>query len=302
VHGAFVAIVAKQNVLQGLLVKDAMRTHVIHLPTSTPIDKAINHLIKHKVDALLVTAHRGLPAGVVSKSDIVAAYYASLCISSPLEGIMSCPPAFCNVNDRLESALEQMRSKGVRGLYALGKPGEPVAGVLAYPDVVALLYLYCRKCNRSLATGRRKKQEEDLVPRIRVSEVMRPSAQTVAEDRSISEVIESLSTHRLGAVLITDRAGNPRGVVSMTDIILAYKHRIALNEKVTLIMSSPVRCCDESYFLEDAIREMIFAESHRLFVRRGDPGTIVGVLSLSSAARVRSGSCHACVASRIVVD
>ena len=47
---------------------------------------------------------------------------------------------------------------------------------------------------------------------------------------------------------------------------------------------------------------MIFSEVHRLFVYREDPQNIVGVLSLSDAARLRSGSCHACVSSRIKID
>ncbi len=47
---------------------------------------------------------------------------------------------------------------------------------------------------------------------------------------------------------------------------------------------------------------MIFAEVHRLFVYRKDPKKMVGVLSLSDAARLRSGSCQACVSSRIKIE
>jgi hypothetical protein len=47
---------------------------------------------------------------------------------------------------------------------------------------------------------------------------------------------------------------------------------------------------------------MIVTDIHRLFVHEGDPGNIVGVISLSDAARSRSGSCHACVSSRIKVE
>ncbi len=47
---------------------------------------------------------------------------------------------------------------------------------------------------------------------------------------------------------------------------------------------------------------MIYAEIQRLFVSHPDTGQIVGVLSLSDAARLRSGSCQACVSSRIKVE
>jgi hypothetical protein len=40
---------------------------------------------------------------------------------------------------------------------------------------------------------------------------------------------------------------------------------------------------------------------HRLFVFKGSPRTLVGVLSLSDVARFRSGTCRACLASRIKI-
>mgnify|MGYP006304013069 CR=1 FL=1 len=63
-----------------------------------------------------------------------------------------------------------------------------------------------------------------------------------------------------------------------------------------------VRRCGADDLLEDAIRKMIFTDIHRLFVRETGTGDLVGVFSLSDAARIRSGSCHACVSSRITVD
>ena len=46
---------------------------------------------------------------------------------------------------------------------------------------------------------------------------------------------------------------------------------------------------------------MIFWDVHRLFVARGEIQEIIGVLSLSDAARFRSGTCRACLVSRIAV-
>jgi Mg2+/Co2+ transporter CorB len=67
-------------------------------------------------------------------------------------------------------------------------------------------------------------------------------------------------------------------------------------------MSSAVRSCEENELLESAIHKMIFTDIHRIFIYKDNPQNIVGVLSLSDAARVRSGSCHACISSRIKVD
>jgi predicted transcriptional regulator len=66
-------------------------------------------------------------------------------------------------------------------------------------------------------------------------------------------------------------------------------------------MQQPVVAVEQEETLEEALRQMIFADIHRLFVYRERPEEVVGVLSLSDAARFRSGTCRACLASRIKV-
>lgn len=102
-------------------------------------------------------------------------------------------------------------------------------------------------------------------------------------------------------MLIQSPAGLPVGVVSKTDLILAYKHGLPAHVPAETIMNAPVQDCDQDEYLALAIQQMIFSDIHRLFVCKGDPGEIVGVLSLSDAARFRSGTCRACLVSRIAV-
>jgi len=114
--------------------------------------------------------------------------------------------------------------------------------------------------------------------------------------------MEGLSAFRFGAVLITNSHNEPSGVISKSDLALAYKHGIPTETSADTIMSSPVHACEENEYLEFAIQKMIFSEVHRLFVYKQDQKNIVGVLSLSDAARLRSGSCQACVSSRIKIN
>ena len=295
-------IVVKRSILRGLPVEEAMRRQVVHLGKTAAIDKSINYLIRYKVNALLVTDEEDQAVGVVSKTDIMGAYYAALPTESPLEHIMSSPPLFCRPQDSLELALDKMRSRGIYRLYALDPDSEKVVGVLAYPDIVGLLYRYCHSCEYSILGKRRKNQDNNGVHRFKVKEVMTPSVKAFVEDESLLQIMEGLSAYRFGAVLITDRDNVPSGVVSKTDLILTYKHGVPSDVDAKAIMSSPVRSCEETEFLEGAIQKMIFSEVHRLFVHKTASQNIVGVLSLSDAARLRSGSCHACVSSRIKVD
>ncbi len=92
-----------------------------------------------------------------------------------------------------------------------------------------------------------------------------------------------------------------RGVVSKTDLIVAYKH--CLSTTITTakkIMTSPVQACDGNAPVVEALKTMIFSDVQRLLVYQDSPQNLVGVLSLSDVARFRSGTCRACLVSRII--
>ena len=295
------AIIVARSVLTGLTVKDAMRRQFVRLPQTMSIDHSINYLIKHKANALMTLDEKGQPAGVASKTDIMGAYYADLPIGSPLSDIMVAPPLFCCRDDSLDTALEKMRTLGVYRLYVRDPAGE-VVGALAYPDMVGLLYRYCHTCEFSRHLRGPAEASDDPVSRLTVREVMTDQVVAAADSDPLTAVMEQLSMYRFGAMLIESADHLPVGVVSKTDLILAYKHGLPADTPARRIMTSPVRACLRDDYLEDAIQQMIFAGIHRMFVKHGPADTIAGVLSLSDAARIRSGSCQACVSSRIKVN
>ena len=296
------AIVLKKFMLGKLLVEEAMRRQVIGLSQKAAIDQSINYMIKYKVNALLTTDGEDKPSGVVSKTDIMGAYYAALPIDAPLEHIMNAPPLYCRADDSLDAALNQMRSSSIYRIYVLAPGSDNVVGVLAYPDIVGLLYRYCHTCEYSHLGSRKENRHEEAVVRYRVRDIMTQPVESFSQNDSLIHVMEGLSAFRFGAVLITSIQNEPTGVISKSDLALAYKHGIPTDTSAVTIMSTPVHACEENEYLEIAIRKMIFSEVHRLFVYRKDPVNIVGVLSLSDAARLRSGSCQACVSSRIKIS
>jgi CBS domain-containing protein len=292
----------KKSILSELTVKEAMRRRVVGLLSSSGIADAVRCLVKNKVNALLVTDDDERPLGVVSKTDIMGAYYAGLPIESPLEHIMVSPPLFCDGEASLDAALEQMRTNGVYRLFVLDDEEGKAAGALAYPDIVGQLYRFCRACDRSLANRESESAGIDDSLRVRVSDVMISSVCGHCTSDTLEQVMETLSAYRFGALLIRDEAGDPAGVISKTDLILAYKHGAPPDNEAKTVASNRVISCDESTFLEEAVKTMILSDIHRLFVYKDDPMNITGVFSLSDAARLRSGSCHACVSSRIRVE
>jgi CBS domain-containing protein len=277
-----------------------MRRQFNALPQSTSIDHCINTLIKYKVSAILALDDSGKPSGVLSKTDIMGAYYADLPIESPIEHIMATPPLICTMERPLEAALEQMRENTVYRLYVADSEDQ-IVGTLAYPDIVGLLYKSCYKCEYSHF---RKKNSgtTDTVKRLTVQDVIFGEVKSVNMTDTLFNVLEELSTYRLGAILIVNDENMPVGVVSKTDLIFAYKHGRDKLLPASSIMTCPVQTCNSDDLLEEAVKKMIFSDIHRLFVINRLNDTIDGVFSLTDAARCRSGSCHACMSSRITIE
>ncbi len=291
--------VKKRHVLSGIKVKEAMRRQVIKLPQSAPIDYCINRMIKYKINSVLLIDGKQHPVGIVSKTDIMSAFYAGFPTHTPVEDIMVGPPLYCYPDDELESSLDVMQHNRVHRLYVLGADASEVIGVLAYPDIVGLLYRYCRACDKGLLKTRRRQAEDDY-RRLKVKDVMTASVTAYHENDALVTVIEGLTEHRCGAVLITDTQNKAVGVVSKSDLIVAYKHGVAVDVEADIVMSTPVKSCHGEAELSDAIQQMLLRDVQRIFVHGSDPAEIVGVLSLSDAARFRSGSCRACTASRLM--
>jgi CBS domain-containing protein len=276
-----------------------MRRQVIRLPWEAPLAQAIRYTIKYKVNAVLAVDDDQVGLGVVSKTDLMGAYYAGLLIDTPVAAVMAGPPLFCCPQDTLDAALNVMRSHQVHRLYVQGDGPHDIIGVLAYPDIVGLLYRYCTRCDRSL-----KSQARTAAPpldRFLVREVMTPEVYALKENDTLQTIMEGLAAYRFGAVLITDKNDRPAGIVSKTDLIAAYLHGLSKDIKARRVMSKPAIAVDGNAALAQALTTMIFADLHRIFVFRDSPDNLVGVLSLSDVARFRSGTCRACLASRIRV-
>jgi predicted transcriptional regulator len=293
-------VVSKRSILSGMLVKEAMRRQLVKLPANAPLGRCINHLIKFKINGLLVIDDLRRPVGVVSRSDLITAFYGGLPVDSPLKDIMNGPLTTCFPDEKLETALERMRTSGIHQLYVQGAETASMEGVLSYEDVVALLYRYCRVCPKSTTRNEGSHDSADTNQQVTVQDAMTPKVIAYGEEHSLARVMEGLISHRFGAVLIQDDQGLARGVISKIDLVIAYHHGTNLEAEAKSIMNAPVVMWDQKSDLAGAIREMFLKNVQRLFIHGDDPSRVVGVLSLSDAARVRSGTCRACLASRIM--
>lgn len=294
-------MMSERSVLSHLTVKRGMRRNVNTITVGSPLSKAISVMVKNKINGILITQDDGMPTGVISKTDLMGGYYAGFPLDTAVENIMSTPPLLCNGNEMLENALKLMRSKNVYRVYVTTLHEKHVAGVLAYPDIVGLLYKFCFNCDYSIFRRGSKKQNISS-NHIRVQDVMRTDICSIPETNTIGHAIEELSAFKMGALTVQNNHGELVGVISKTDLVFAYKNNIDLATPAAQIMTTPVHCCNEHEPMEKAIKQMIQSDVRRLFVTSESEEYPVGVFALPDAARSRSGSCHGCISSRIQVD
>ena len=73
----------ERSALTGMQVKEAMHKLVYRMPESTPIANCIRTIIKMKSNIILVDDISGVPSGVITKSDIMNAYYTGIHVETP---------------------------------------------------------------------------------------------------------------------------------------------------------------------------------------------------------------------------
>ena len=289
-----------RSVLSGMRVKEAMRRQVVSLDGTTSIWNGIGWLIKYKADALLVMDSEGNPAGIVSKTDMAGAYYADMSADTPLEAIMAGPLQTCFIDDGLESALDTMRNSGVHQLFVVGADAGRLEGMLNYGDILGLVFQTCRSCRKNRLRHFSEGDEDHQPTQSIVSDVMTSAVITCMVTDDLYLVVESLTAHRMSAVLVIDQGGRPAGVISKTNLVVAWHRGFSPDAKAVAVMSKPVISCDRKDTINQALARMLVGDMGRIFVHDGGPDKIVGVLSLSDAANYRSGTCRACISSRMV--
>lgn len=285
------------NVLSSVTLAEAMRRQVVRCDPEESIARCIARMIKYKTGAVLVQEGGGACLGVVSKTDVAGMYYVGVELDTRLGEIAGGEPLCCHPGDRLETALATMLDRGIRRVYV--HDGEGITGVVGYADIVGAMYHFCIQCRRNLYSSGKLRPEAGGW--LTAEDVMHPGVMGCSASDVLQHALETLLEGRIGALAVFDDSGQkPVGVLSMSDAVVAYRHGVDQGVSVERVMSAPVLACEKTDSLTAILRTMIYADVQRIFVYDTRLDNLAGVLSLTDAARVRSGACKACkVASRL---
>jgi CBS domain-containing protein len=110
---------------------------------------------------------------------------------------------------------------------------------------------------------------------------------TISQERSVSDAVQMLKEHRIGALIVTGADAPLAGIFSERDVVraLAESGAAALDLKVADLMSSEVTTCDESTSVTDLMGLMTAKRIRHVPVVH--EGQLVGIVSIGDVVKAR---------------
>ncbi len=112
----------------------------------------------------------------------------------------------------------------------------------------------------------------------KVSDVIFRDPVTCDPESTLRDVVRLMKENGVGSVIITNRKGNPVGIITHTDVIDALASDVPLLSRAESVMSSPVIAVDLSSSLLDAYIKFIESAVNHLAVARD--GRLAGVITI----------------------
>ncbi len=111
---------------------------------------------------------------------------------------------------------------------------------------------------------------------------------TIAPDATLAELIETLTEHNFGALVVSEDGETVAGIVSERDVVRRLRDGgDALQGRVGDVMTTEVHVCEPSDSLEDLMRMMTLRRVRHIPVVT--KGKLAGLVSIGDAVKARIG-------------
>jgi CBS domain-containing protein len=111
---------------------------------------------------------------------------------------------------------------------------------------------------------------------------------TVPPDATISDVIQALTQHRVGALVVSTDGRTIAGIVSERDIVRGLAEGAAVEQPVSVIMTKTVYCAPPETHVDELMHLM--TEKRVRHIPVTDPeGSLIGIVSIGDIVKTRLG-------------
>ncbi len=190
-------------------VERIMSEPAIHAELSEKIRDIVEKMYRYNVGGLPVT-YQGRVVGFVSEKDVVAYFRDEL--EGRVSEHMSEDVAGIGYADTLLEAMRRIVETGYRRLVVFS--GDKAIGVISAMDIVR--YLASEKPFQRAVNGRL----EEAVS-VSVSDVASPEIISIEDTASLAEAFDAMSRNGVGMLLVRNREGKIRGVITERDLLNA---------------------------------------------------------------------------------
>lgn len=113
------------------------------------------------------------------------------------------------------------------------------------------------------------------------------AVETADKTTVVSRIVEKLTSRRIGAIVIVDRAGRLEGIVSERDVVRAMANHGAetMSLPAASIMTIDVITCNENDTIDELMAVMTAHRFRHLPVVEG--GELVGIVSIGDVVKYR---------------
>ncbi len=108
---------------------------------------------------------------------------------------------------------------------------------------------------------------------------------TASPRDSVAKVVGMLTKHRIGAVIVCDKAGSVKGILSERDVVrdVANSGANALENPVSALMTENVRTCSCNDTVNDLMK--IMTDHHIRHMPVINDGKLVGMISIGDVVK-----------------
>jgi CBS domain-containing protein len=125
---------------------------------------------------------------------------------------------------------------------------------------------------------------------VRIKDVLRnkggTDVVTIRAEATLAELIETLTEHNFGALVVSDDGRRVDGIVSERDVVRRLRQGAgALDALVSEVMTTDVHVCEPQDSLDDLMRQMTNARVRHIPVVIN--GELAGLVSIGDAVKAR---------------
>jgi CBS domain-containing protein len=125
---------------------------------------------------------------------------------------------------------------------------------------------------------------------VRIKDVLRnkggTDVVTIRAEATLAELIETLTEHNFGALVVSDDGRRVDGIVSERDVVRRLRQGAgALDALVSEVMTTDVHVCEPQDSLDDLMRQMTNARVRHIPVVID--GELAGLVSIGDAVKAR---------------